>query len=56
MAEHMFTPFSQVSSDTKPIKIAGKESELLTSQRWNRTSGMTFEPINVADKNLIRQV
>ena len=56
MAEHMFTPFSQVSSDTKPIKIAGKESELLTSQHWNRTSGMTFEPINVADKNLIRQV
>ena len=56
MAEHMFTPFSQVSNDTKPIKIARKESELLTSQRWNRTSGMTFEPINVADRNLIRQV
>ena len=41
-AELIFTPFSQVSSDRKPVKLAGKRSEFSTNQHWNRTSGSYF--------------
>ena len=41
-AELIFTPFSQVSSDRKPVKLAGKRSEFSTNQHWNRTSGSDF--------------
>ena len=56
VAEHMFTFFSQVNSDSKPVKIMGKESEFSISQHWNRSTEVAFEPIGIADKNLIRQV
>ena len=38
-AQHMFAPCSQVRSDIKSVKIAGKGREFSTNQNWNRTSG-----------------
>ena len=38
VAKYMLTPFSRVSSDTKPVKIAGKGSEFSTNQHWNSIS------------------
>lgn len=56
VAEHMFIPFSQVSSDSKPVEIAGKGREFSTNQHWNKTSRSDFEPISIAaNRNLFRQ-
>ena len=38
VAEHIFTTFSQVSSDSKSVQIMVKGSEFWTSQHWNGTS------------------
>ena len=57
-AKHVFLwPFSQVSisSDSKPVKRAGKGSEFSTSQHWENFRKW-LEVICIADRNLIWQV
>ena len=46
-AEHMYASFSQVSSDIKPVKIAGKGSECYTVSSGIELLEVTFVPIRI---------
>ena len=50
-AEHMLTPFSQISSDAKPVKSAGEGSK--PNSIIKELPEVTFELISTANMNLI---
>ena len=56
-ADRILAPVNQVESDMLclVLKRVEKGSNISTNQQGNRTPKLTFQPMSVADTNLIRQ-